>query len=63
MKQKKEIFVTDSNGSIPINEAKNLLVRFWQRTSDACPLTCEYAEEEEKQFEKWVKDNYCNKAL
>lgn len=33
----------------------NLLNLFWQRTSDACPLECTEAENQELAFEEWVK--------
>jgi hypothetical protein len=42
--------VVSNIGFIPIDEAKTLLFRFWQRTSDACPLECEMAENEEIEF-------------
>ena len=32
----------------------NLLYKFWQRTSDACPLECGEAEKQEKEFKEWV---------
>ena len=39
--------------------AKNMLFRFWQRSSDACPLEATEAENEEKEWRKWVyKDLY-----
>ena len=50
--------VVSNRGFIPIDEAKTLLFRFWQRTSDACPLECEMAENEEIEFEAWVIDKY-----
>jgi hypothetical protein len=37
-----------------LNEPEKLLHDFWQRASDACPLEASIAEQEEKQFEKWV---------
>lgn len=47
------------NGNcISIKEASFLLERFWQRTSDACPLECTAAENEEKNFKNWVKSTY-----
>ena len=33
-----------------------LLDEFWQRSSDACPLTCTEAENEETAFAGWVKN-------
>jgi hypothetical protein len=32
----------------------NLLYKFWQRSSDACPLECGEAEKQEKEFKEWV---------
>jgi hypothetical protein len=32
----------------------NLLYKFWQRTSDACPLECCEAEKQEKEFKEWT---------
>lgn len=37
-------------------DPKQLLNKFWQRTSDACPLECSEAEKQEMEFEKFVKD-------
>lgn len=31
-----------------------LLAKFWQRTSDACPLECVDAEKQEEAFKEWV---------
>ena len=36
----------------PIGDILNL---FWQRTSDACPLECTEAENQEIEFKEWVK--------
>jgi len=36
------------------DEAKDLLYKFWQRTSDACPLEATEAERQEIEFSKWV---------
>ena len=33
-----------------------LLEDFWQRSSDACPLCCTEAENEEEAFREWVKN-------
>jgi hypothetical protein len=33
----------------------DLLYKFWQRTSDACPLEVSEAEKQEEDFKKWVK--------
>lgn len=35
-------------------DPKNLLHDFWQRSSDACPLECSEAENQEKEFEDFV---------
>ena len=32
----------------------DLLFKFWQRTSDACPLEANEAEKQEKEFKEWV---------
>lgn len=32
----------------------DLLYKFWQRTSDACPLEATEAEKQEKEFKEWV---------
>jgi hypothetical protein len=32
----------------------DLLFKFWQRTSDACPLEATEAEKQEKEFKEWV---------
>ncbi len=32
-----------------------LLYKFWQRSSDACPLECGLAEEQEASFKEWTK--------
>lgn len=37
-------------------DPRQLLHRFWQRTSDACPLEAGEAEEQEKYFEGFVND-------
>ncbi len=34
----------------------NLLYKFWQRSSDACPLECSEAEDQENNFYNWVSD-------
>jgi len=36
------------------SDPKKLLTEFWQRSSDACPLECTAAENEEEAFKKWV---------
>jgi len=33
----------------------SLLYKFWQRTSDACPLEIGQAEEQEMKFKEWTK--------
>lgn len=37
-------------------DPRGFLHAFWQRTSDACPLECTEAEEQEKWFEGFVND-------
>ena len=39
-----------------VTEVKNLLHEFWQQTSDACPLECGEAEEQEKKFSEFVEN-------
>lgn len=36
----------------------DLLYRFWQRSSDACPLECIEAEKQEKEFNEFVKEHF-----
>lgn len=43
------LFATDK-------EIGDLLYIFWQRSSDACPLECTQAEEQENAFKEWVKN-------
>jgi hypothetical protein len=38
------------------SDPRHLLEEFWQRSSDACPLTCTEAENEETAFAEWVKN-------
>lgn len=40
-----------------LQEPGKLLHKFWQRSSDACPMEASQAEKEEKAFEDWVKEN------
>lgn len=39
-----------------VTEIKNLLFEFWQQTSDACPLECGEAEEQEKKFSEFIEN-------
>lgn len=39
-------------------DPKKLLHEFWQRSSDACPLECDEAEKQEKEFAVFV-ENLC----
>jgi len=32
----------------------SLLYKFWQRSSDACPIECVEAEKQEDEFKEWV---------
>lgn len=41
---------------VRMNESEKLLHQFWQRSSDACPLDTSKAENEEKEFENWIKE-------
>lgn len=36
----------------------DLLHKFWQRKSDACPLECTEAENQQDEFNDWVMDYY-----
>ncbi len=46
------VLIVDSVLKSPI--VGSLLHLFWQRTSDACPLECTEAENQELEFKKWV---------
>lgn len=37
---------------------ETLLHKFWQRKSDACPLECTEAEDQENEWENWICDEY-----
>lgn len=39
-------------------EPNELLTKFWQRHSDACPLEAAKAESEENEFNDWALDQY-----
>jgi hypothetical protein len=39
-----------------VTEIKDLLHDFWQQTSDACPLECGEAEEQEKKFSEFIEN-------
>ena len=39
-----------------IEEVKNLLYEFWQRSSDACPLEAGEAEQQESSFADFVEE-------
>lgn len=39
---------------ICVEQVQALLHRFWQRSSDACPLECTEAEKQEKEFAEFV---------
>jgi hypothetical protein len=43
---------------IPIEDAQNLLYRFWQSSSDACPLEATLMEEQVVDFRKFVRKTY-----
>ena len=54
-------FVKDNQGKYVFNrknEPKDLLHRFWQRTSDACPVEATVVEEQEEEFHDWVMEQY-----
>jgi len=40
------------------HEPVTLLNRFWQRTSDACPIEANEAEKQEDEFHDWVCEQY-----
>lgn len=39
-------------------EPRTLLTRFWQRSSDACPLEAGEAEKQENEFNDWTLGQY-----
>jgi len=43
-----------------VNQIKDLLAEFWQQTSDACPLECGEAENQEKAFAEFVDAKFKN---
>ena len=46
-----------------VTQVKGLLNEFWQRRSDACPLECTEAENEEFEFSKFVEDKIKNSTF
>ena len=50
---------TQGKWAFPKNQDPcTLLQRFWQRSSDSCPLEATEAEKQESDFEDWVCEQY-----